>query len=151
MMIEPSPLPLPLGERGLRLGNLRKARPLPFLVDGRSDAGVSGGGELGELGISMDVTEGLLRSENTESLGGSGGGLESELNLKPLKRESNVDIVVVVAVQPSFDPTCLIQLMATKDTAPSRYTTTNHFEHNSLSMLSVYIVPISTPLVQSHQ
>ena len=107
MMIEPSPLPLPFGERGLRLGNLRKASPLPFLVDGRSDAGVSGGGELGELGeISMDVTEGLLRSEYTESLGGNGGGLERELNLKPLKRESKVDIVVV-AVQPSFDPTCL--------------------------------------------
>lgn len=149
MMIEPSPLPF--GERGLRLGNLRNASPLPFLVDGRSDAGVSGGRELGELGTSMDVTEGLLRPENTESLGGSGGGLESELNLKPLKRESNVDIVVVVAVQPSFDPTCLIQLMATKDTAPSKYTTTVHSEHSNLAILSVYIVPISTLLVQSHQ
>lgn len=102
MMMEPSPLPLPFGERGLRLGNLRKARALPFL--GRSDAEEGGGGELGELGdISMDEVEGLLRSE---SLGGNGGGLESELNLKPLKRESKVDIVVV-AVQPSFDPTCL--------------------------------------------
>jgi hypothetical protein len=104
MMMEPSPLPLPFGERGLRLGNLRKARALPFL-----DAEKSGGGELGEMGkISMDVIEGLLRPEleYTESLGGNGGGLESELNLKPLKRESSVDIVVV-SVQPSFDPTCL--------------------------------------------
>ena len=82
---------------------------MPFLVDGRSETGVSGGGELGELGeISMDVVEGLLRSEYTGSLGGNGGGLESELNLKPLKRESNEDIVVVV-VQPSFDPNCLLQ------------------------------------------
>ena len=37
------------------------------------------------------------------SLGGGGGGLERELNLKALKRESTVDIVVTV--QPSFDPT----------------------------------------------
>ena len=59
MLIEPSPLPLPFGERGLRLGNLRKARPLPFLVDGRSEPGVSG--ELGEM--SMEVVEGLLGSE----------------------------------------------------------------------------------------
>ena len=115
MMIEPSPLPLLFGERGLRLGNLRKASALPFLVNGRSDAGVGGFEELGELGeTSMDVIEGLLRSY-IESLGGNGGGLESELNLKPLKRESKADILVVVAVQPSFDPTCLI-LMATKDT-----------------------------------
>lgn len=109
MMIEPSPLPLLFGERGLRLGNLRKASALPFLVNGRSDAGVGGFEELGELGeTSMDVIEGLLRSEYIESLGGNGGGLESELNLKPLKRESKADILVVVAVQPSFDPTCLI-------------------------------------------
>jgi hypothetical protein len=103
MMIEPSPLPLPFGERGLRLGNLRKAKALPFLVDGRSDAGVGGCEEWGELGISIDVVEGLLGSEYIESLGGNGGGL-SELNLKLLKRESK-DIVVVVAIQPSFDPT----------------------------------------------
>ena len=97
MMIEPSPLPLPFGERGLRLGNLRKASPLPFLVNGRSDVGVCGGGELGELGeTSIDVIEGLLRSEYIESLGGNGGGLESELNRKPLKRESRADILVVV-------------------------------------------------------
>ena len=56
--MEPSPLPLPVGERGLRLGNLRKAASaLPFLADGRSDAGV-GGGELGAA--SMEVDEGLL-------------------------------------------------------------------------------------------
>lgn len=101
--MEPSPLPLPPGERGLRLGNLRKASPLPFLVDGRSEAGVSGGRELGELGeMSMEVVEGLLRSTYTGSLGGGGGGLESELNLNAFKRESTVDIVVTV--QPSFDP-----------------------------------------------
>ena len=40
------------------------------------------------------------------SLGGSGGGLESELNLKAFKRESTVDIVVTV--QPTFDPTLII-------------------------------------------
>ena len=63
MLIESPPLPLPFGERGLRLGNLRKASPMPFLVDGRSEAGVSGGRELGEWGdMSMDVVEGLLRS-----------------------------------------------------------------------------------------
>ena len=40
MMIEPSPLPLPLGERGLRFGNLRKASALSFFVNGGSEAEV---------------------------------------------------------------------------------------------------------------
>jgi len=114
-VIEPSPLPLPLGERGLRFGNLRKARALSFLVDRRSGGGVDGfieeGGEEGELGgISMDEIEGLLRLRYIESLGGNGGGFEYELNLKDLKRESDVAIVVVVVVvpiQPAFDPTFL--------------------------------------------
>lgn len=52
-MTEPSPLPL--GERGLRFGNLRKARALSFLVDIRSEGWVDGfvvirGGDMGELG-----------------------------------------------------------------------------------------------------
>ena len=102
IMIEPSPLPLPLGERGLRFGNLRKARALSFLVGGRS-----GGRELGELGgISMDEIEGLLRSRYTESFGGKGGGFAYEWNRNPLKRESDVAIVVV-EIQ-TFDPTFLM-------------------------------------------
>lgn len=99
MIMEPSPLPpLPLGKRGLRFGNLRKASALSFFVNGRSEVGVveSGDGGLGELGeISKDEIEG-------GSLGGNGGGFEYELNLKPLKRESDVDILVVVAVQPAL-------------------------------------------------
>lgn len=104
MMIESSPLPLLFGERGLRLGNLRKARALPFLVDGRSDGGVSSCREFGECGgISIEVDEGLLCSLYTGSLGGNGGGLACELNLNGLKRESTVDIVV--GVQGWIDPT----------------------------------------------
>lgn len=57
-------------------------------------------GELG--GISMDDIEGLLRSRYIESLGGNGGGFEYELNLKALKRESDVAILVVVGVQPAL-------------------------------------------------
>jgi hypothetical protein len=55
--------------------------------------------------MSIEVDEGLLGSEYTESFGGNGGGLESELNLNALKRESTVDIVVTV--QPTFDPTLM--------------------------------------------
>jgi hypothetical protein len=62
---------------------------LPFLVEGR----------FGESGA---VNEGLLGSAYTGSFGGSGGGLESELNLKAF----TVDIVV--RDQPSFDPTLII-------------------------------------------
>lgn len=98
MMMEPSPLALPVGERGLRFGNLRKPKALSRFVNGRSETGVVGGGDekLGELGeVSKDEIEGGY----AESFGGNGGGFESELNLKPLKRESDVDIV---AVQPAL-------------------------------------------------
>lgn len=72
MMIEPSPLPLPLGERGLRFGNLRKASALSFFVNGGSEAGVVGGGEerLDELGEISNDEVGI------GSLGGNGGGFE---------------------------------------------------------------------------
>lgn len=76
MMIEPSSLPLPLGERGLRFGNLRKARVLSFLKDERSAGGVDEGRELGEFGggMSIDEIEGWLRSRHIQLFGGNGGG-----------------------------------------------------------------------------
>jgi hypothetical protein len=100
IMMEASPLALPVGERGLRFGNLRKPKAFSRFVNGRSETGVVGGGDrkLGELG---EASRDEIEDGYAESLGGNGGGFECELNLKPLKRESDVDILVV-AVQPAL-------------------------------------------------